>query len=120
MNKQVLISLSIFAIVLLFVFPPWNYIEPKLDITSVTLQENRVSFSMDVAAHWVKSCFVVVYGPFAFDTQGHEEGNNIYVLSKRTMTIADTLTLQTGQTLSTLRAELWCDRDKLIEINEVI
>ncbi len=120
MDKNILMALGAFALVFLFILPPWHYIKPALDIKSATLSGDRLTFDMDFAADWPNSCYIVVYGPFAFDKAGHEEGNNIYVLSRRSGSIADTLVLQEGANLTVLRAELWCDHDKLAEASKSI
>lgn len=115
MNKQILIALGIFALAFLFVFPTWQYIEPKLDVTSVSVNGQQVDFSIDYAADWPKSCYIVVYGPFAFDESGHEKGNNIFVLSSREGTLSDSLLLQAGSGLTQFKTELWCDNDMILQ-----
>ena len=120
MDKNIFLALGAFALIFLFILPVWKFSEPTLDITSVSLTEGKVTFELDFVADWANSCFIVVYGPFAYDGQGHEEGNNIYVLSARSGKIADTLVLQEGQNLTELHTELWCDHDKFVETIKLI
>ncbi len=113
MDRNLLTAVGLIALVMLFVFPQWTPVQPSVKIKSADLQNGSVRFTVDYSAPWTKSCYLVVYGPFEIDKGGHEEGNNIYVLSQRSGTISDTLVLQRNATLDSLRVELWCDWDRL-------
>lgn len=115
MDKELLIIVGLAALVFLFILPPWAYLEPALEIESAALEDSSLSFSASYQAPSQKSCFLVAYGPFRYDKPGHEAGNNIYVLGTRTGTVTDTLALRVGDSLESLRIEMWCDNDKIIE-----
>ncbi|MBR9681116.1 MAG: hypothetical protein GOU98_04840 [Candidatus Altiarchaeota archaeon] len=120
MDKELIGVVGLLGLVFVFILPSWVVFEPDLTIDSVSKTETSVSFSATYSAPVTKSCYLVVYGPFAYDGLGHEEGNNIYVLTTNTGTISDTLTLQGEQTLSDLKIDLWCDNDNLIEVEATI
>jgi len=100
--------------------PSWTKYDPSLSIENAFATNTSVSFSVKYSAPEVKSCYLVVYGPFALDSAGHEEGNNIFVLTANTGTITDTMTLQPGASLNTLDVELWCDNDRLSSVNKIL
>lgn len=100
--------------------PSWTSYNPSLSIKTAFATNTSVSFSVKYSVPEVKSCFLVVYGPFAFNSAGHEEGNNIYVLTANTGTITDTLLLQPEASLNTLNVELWCDNDRLSSVNKIL
>ena len=120
MDKEFVILLGVFALLFLFTLPSWSSIENKLEIQSASLESGKLSFSANYAAPWPKSCYIVTYGPFIYDGQGNEEGNNIFVLSKREGILTNSLTLQVNKTLTSLKLELWCDNDKLIETEKIL
>lgn len=120
MDKEFIIFIGVIVLTFLFILPSWSSIEPKLEIQSTSIESGKVSFSASYAAPWHKSCYIVTYGPFSYDGQGNEEGNNIFVLSKRTGILTNTLTFQPNETLISLKLELWCDNNKLIETEEIL
>ncbi len=120
MDKEFIILLGVLVLTFLFILPSWSSIEDKLEIQSASLELGKLSFSASYAAPWHKSCYIVTYGPFIYDGQGNEEGNNIFVLSKRTGILTNTLILQPNKTLSSLRLELWCDNNKLVETEKIL
>ena len=115
MDKEFTMILGAIVLTFLFVLPSWSALNNKLEIQSVSLDDRKISFSVEYSVPWPKSCFIVAYGPFAFGGQGFEEGNNIFVLSKRTGTLTETLTLKPEESLISLKLELWCDNNKLLE-----
>lgn len=114
MDKELLAMVGFGALVFLFILPPWSETEPELSVTA-SQANGTVSFTATYATPWEKSSYLVVYGPFVHDAPGHEEGNNIYVLTAKTGVTSDTLTLQPGEALDSLRVELWNDHEKLRE-----
>ena len=120
MDKEFTILLGVLTLTFLFILPSWSSIENELEIQSASLESGKLSFSASYAAPWHKSCYIVTYGPFIYDGLGNEEGNNIFVLSKRTGTLTNTLTLQSNKTLMALKLELWCDNTKLVETERIL
>ncbi|HDR53700.1 MAG TPA: hypothetical protein ENN60_03470 [archaeon] len=118
--KYLMVALGVSALAWLFIFPAWRPVENQLVINDLIQTGDSISFDMTYGVPWKNSCFVVVYGPFVFDRPGHEEGNNIYVLTSRTGTLKDTLALQEGTSLSVFKAELWCDNDMLAEVERAL
>lgn len=115
MDRNTTVALVAMGLVFLFMLPSWTPVVPSINITEARLSNSSLTFRIKYSAPWSNSCFVVVYGPFTFDKPGHEEGNNIYVLRNRQGELSDTLKLRPGATLERLKAELWCDWDKLGE-----
>ena len=119
-EKELWLAVGLIALAFLFILPPWSDIGSNLSIKEARLSNNRVFFTIDYSAPWAKSCYLVVYGPFEIDSQGHEKGNNIYVLSKRQGELSDSLRLQENRSLEKLKVELWCDWKKLNQTSTVI
>lgn len=115
MDKELIVMVALGALVFLFILPPWSNIGTSLSVDA-SLVDNKLTFTTEYTTSWHKSSYLVVYGPFVYDTIGHETGNNIYVLSDRTGSFTDTLTLQEGQTLESLKIEMWNDHEKLEEV----
>ena len=114
-DKELIGVVGLLGLAFVFILPSWVHFEPGLVLDFASKTNTSMSFSATYSAPTTKSCYLVAYGPFAYDGIGHEEGNNIYVLTTNTGVVSDTLTLQGGQTLSSFKLELWCDNDKLIE-----
>lgn len=118
MDKEFAIVLSLAVLAFLFVLPAWTEVKPSLSVSRAVLQNGTLSFSVGYSAPEPKSCYLVVYGPFRYRGIGTETGNNIYVLRNTRGTVSDSLPLQNGATLDTLRVEMWCDNDRVAEIEK--
>ena len=115
MDKELIVMVALGALVFLFILPPWSDMGTNLSVDA-SLADNEVTFTAEYTTSWQKSSYLVVYGPFVHDLVGHEFGNNIYVLSDRQGSFTDTLILQEGQTLESLKIEMWNDHEKLEEV----
>lgn len=115
MDKELLVIIGFAALTFLFVLPRWTPVEPSLEIDSVLVDADAVTFSLSYQAPERKSCFLVFYGPFRYDAIGHEAGNNIHVLTEQVGTLTDTLAVRMGDTLESFDVEMWCDNEKIAE-----
>lgn len=113
MDNALWLMIGLFALTFLFILPSWTGVVPSLAIDSASLVNDSMTFSATYSVPWKKACYAVVYGPFAYDKPGHEKGNNIYVFTNQQGRLVDTLKLQPGASLDSLKMELWCDNDRL-------
>jgi hypothetical protein len=120
LDKEFIMIMCLIALAFLFVLPSWSPVTPKLEIISASGLNGTVSFSVSYAVPWARSCYAVAYGPFAYDGRGHEQGNNIFVFSERQGVLSDSLPLEQGETLSSLKLELWCGDDMLVRAEKGI
>jgi hypothetical protein len=118
LDKNFILVVCLIAVTFLFILPSWRPLTPKLDFVSASNTNGTVGFSVSYAVPWQKSCYVVAFGPFVYDRTGHEQGNNIFVLTERQGVLSDSLLLQQGEELSSLKLQLWCDNDFILESEE--
>jgi hypothetical protein len=119
LDKNFILVVCLIALTFLFILPSWNPLAPKLDIISASSLNGTVGFSASYAVPWQKSCYIVAFGPFVYDRSGHENGNNIFVLTERQGVLSDSLLLQQNEILPSLKLQLWCDNDFLLESEKI-